>query len=232
MAPNFIPWLWTVASFFIRQNTGGAYCIATRTTVFDYVSDGQVISTFRHSYHQAQVPLEIYQMVMTAIFNNYHNLPYEKSSIEVFVNNTLKKTSAGFSKDELDIFFLQHVALECVHHLKLNIDERLVYPFLEDKKNFHSQVSAARAMVAFNTNSSKLELLKIISDTTQKHFVQVMCVWTLSELNPKEIKSELVKVSEVASDSENGFGGNSMDPRVCTDIPTGKEALKRLIAKL
>jgi hypothetical protein len=127
---------------------------------------------------------------------------------------------------------MQHVALECVHHLKLNIDENLIFPFLNNKNNFHSQVSAARALVAFNTNSSKQALLKIIGDTSQREFVQVMCIWTIEEFNPRELKSEIIKLSKTASDESDGFGGNIMDPRICTSLPTVKEALQNLSSKL
>jgi len=218
--------------FFITQNKEGKYCIATPTTGFDYVADGQVMATFRHSYHQASVPVSIYEKTMTAVFNNYHNLPYDKGYISNFVTEYLTKAPAGFAENEINIFFLQHVALECVHHLKLNIDESLVLPFLKYRKNFHSQVSAARALVAFNTTTSKQELLKIVADTTQRYFVQVMCIWTLEEFSPKELKSQLESLEKNASAESDGFGGNIMDPRVCTSIPSVKQALKDLIAKL
>jgi hypothetical protein len=218
--------------FFITRNNEGKYCIATPTTGFDYVTEGQVTATFRHSYHQALVPVSIYEKTMTAVFNNYHNLPYDKDYISSFVTKYLTKTPAGFEENEINIFFLQHVALECVHHLRLKINENLIIPFLTDKRNFHSQVSAARAMVAFNTNTSKQELLKIISDTAQRHFVQVMCIWTLADFNPTDLKSKLEELAIDASDEHDGFGGNIMDPRICTSIPTVKKALKNLIGKL
>ena len=218
--------------FFINQNTKGQFCIATPTTGFDYVSDGQVSATFRHSYHQASVPVSVYEKTMTAVFNNYHGLPYDKEYIEKFVNEKLGISPAGFGESEINTFFLQHVALECVYHLKLNIKETLLLPFINDKNNFHNQVSAARAMRAFNTETNKQELLKAIGDTTKRNFVRVMCVWSLSEFNPKELKTQLQKLEESASDERDDFGGNIMDPRICTHIPSLKEALKELVEKL
>jgi hypothetical protein len=41
-----------------------------------------------------------------------------------------------------------------------------------------------------------------------------------------------VKASETASTEENGFGGNIMDPRVCTHFPDVKDALEKLIKSL
>jgi hypothetical protein len=218
--------------FFINQNTRGEFCIATPTTGFDYVSEGQVMATFRHSYHQASVPVYVYEKTMTAVFNNYHHLPYDKSYMDKFVIENLSKSPAGFDKTEINTFFLQHVALECVYHLKLTIEETLLLPFLNDKNNFHHQVSAARAMSVFNTETNKLELLKAIEDTTKRNFVRVICVWSISGFNPKELKSQLEKLEKSASDESDGFGGNLMDPRVCTTIPALKNALKELLEKL
>jgi hypothetical protein len=218
--------------FFINQNSKGQFSIATPTTGFDYVSDGHVMATFRHSYHQASVPVFVYEKTMTAIFNNYHNLTYDKAYIEKFVIENLSKSPAGFGEDEINTFFLQHVALECVYHLKLNIKETLVLPFLNDTNNFHNQVSAARAMNAFNTETNKQELLKAIGDTTKRNFVRVMCVWSLSDFNLKEFKAQLQHLELTASDERDGFGGNIMDPRVCTHIPTLKNALHKLVDKL
>jgi hypothetical protein len=218
--------------FFLNQNAEGQYCIATPTTGFDYVNEGQVSATFRHSYHQAGVPISIYENTMTAVFNNYHNLPYDKTYIDKFVDENLNKLPAGFGEDEIQTFFLQHVALECIYHLKLNIKETLLLPFLNDKNNFHNQVSAARAMRTFNTATNRKELLKAIEDTTNRDFVRVMCVWSLSELRPMELKGQLTKLEKSASNESDSFGGNIMDPRVCTHIPTLKNALKELVGKL
>jgi len=218
--------------FFITQNQEGKYCIATPTTGFDFVQGGQVMATFRHSYHKASVPVNVYEKAMTAVFNNYHDLPFDKSYMEGFVNEYLNKATAGFNEDEINTFFLQHVALECVHHLKLNINEKLLLPFLNDSNNFHNQLSAARAMNAFNTETNKQELLKAIGDTSKRIFVRVICVWSLGELDPKELKEQLQNLVPSASDESDGFGGNIMDPRVCTHVPSLKNALEELIKKL
>ena len=118
------------------------------------------------------------------------------------------------------------------YHLRLTDFYSKILPFLADTSNFHNQVSAARALVSYNTTDCKQELLKVISDRTRGHFVQVICIWTLSEFKPTELKEQLVKVSETASTEENGFGGNIMDPRVCTDFPDVKDALEKLIKSL
>ncbi len=218
--------------FFIKENSKGQLCIPTPTTGYDYVNNGKVMATFRHSYHQASVPVLVYEKAMTAVFNSYHNLDYDKTYMETFVIEHLSKSPAGFDEDEINTFFLQHVALECVYHLKLPIKESLILPFLNDINNFHNQISAARALNTFNTETNKQELLKAIADTTKRDFVRVLCVWSLSNFNPKELKLSLQNLEKSASDESDGFGGNIMDPRVCTRMPTLKNAIKELTDKL
>lgn len=217
--------------FFIKQNEKGKYCIATPTTGFDFVSNGKVAATFRHSYHKAFVPIDVYEKTMTAVFNNYHDVAFDKASIEKFVTDNLSKPPAALQEKEFDAFFLQHVSLEIVHHLKLQIDPSLVLPFLNHKENFHNQVSAARALIAFNTEKNRETLLKAISDTTFDGFVKVMCVWSLVELDPGGLRSKLEAIEKTASDERLGFGGNIMDPRVCTRIPSVKDAILELLKK-
>lgn len=74
--------------------------------------------------------------------------------------------------------------------------------------------------------------LNVISDTTRGHFVQVVCIWTLSEFKPTELKEQLIKVNLTASTEDNGFGGDIMDPRVCTHFPDVKSAVEQLIKTL
>jgi hypothetical protein len=218
--------------FFIKKNEKGKYCIATPTTGFDYIEGGKVNATYRHSYHQALVPVDIYEKTMTAIFNNYHSLPYDKKFINDYVREFLLRKPAGLDSAEIETFFNQHVALECIYHLRLKGYYRQVIPFLYDTSNFHNQVSAARALIAYNTPECKQELLKVISDTTRNHFVQVICIWTLSAFNPKEMKDKLIKIEKSAPDEPNGFGGDIMDPRMGTYFPTVKKALEKLIGTL
>lgn len=222
----------TKSYFFIKKDSMGKYCMATPTTGFDYIKDGNVYANYRHSYHQALVPVVTYEKTMTAIFNNYHNQPYDKQFINDYVNKYTALKPAGFADDEISTFFAQHVALECVYHLRLTDFYSNILPFLADTSNFHNQVSAARALIAYNTKNCKQELINVVSDTTRGNFVQVICIWTLSEFKPTELKEQLVKASETASTEENGFGGNIMDPRVCTHFPDVKYALEKLIKSL
>lgn len=218
--------------FFIKKNSKGKYCIATPTTGFDYLKDGNVSSTYRHSYHRAIVPVDIYEKTMTAIFNNYHNKPYDKKFIADYITKYISLKPAGFGDNEINTFFAQHVAMECIYHLRITDFYTKLLPFLADTSNFHNQVSAARALIAYNTKECKQALLNVVSDTTRDDFVQVVGIWTLSEFKPTELKQQLIKVTETASTEENGFGGNIMDPRVCTHFPEVKYALEKLIETL
>jgi hypothetical protein len=222
----------TECYIFIKKNDKGNYCIATPTTGFNVVVNGNVYATYRHSYHQALVPADTYEKTMTAIFNKYHNKPYDNQFINEYVNKYLSLKPAGFKESEINTFFSQHVALECAYHLRLTGLYSKIIPFLNDTSNFHNQVSGARALISYNTDECKQELLKVISDTTRSNFVQVLCIWTLSEFKPRELKDQLIKISETASTEENGFGGNIMDPRVCTDFPDVKRAILKLTDSL
>lgn len=219
----------TESYFFIKKNSKGAYCIATPTAGFDYLRDGNVTSTYRHSYHQALVPVDIYEKTMTAIFNNYHNKPYDKQFITDYIAKYISLQPAGFEDEEINTFFAQHVAMECIYHLRITDYYSKLIPFIADTSNLHNQVSAARALIAYNTKECKQALLNVISDTAREHFVQVVCIWTLSEFKPAELKQQLIKVTETASTEENGFDGSIMDPRVCTHFPDVKDALEKLI---
>ncbi|OCX51845.1 hypothetical protein BEL04_17700 [Mucilaginibacter sp. PPCGB 2223] len=221
--------------FFIKKNSKNEYCIATPTTGFAAKIDGQVYATYRHSYHQALIEPDIYEKTMTAIFNNYHGLPYDKTYLNTFINKYLSIKPAAYSNSDekqTAVFFNQHVALESIYHLGLTGYYGKILPFLDDEKNFHSQVSAARALTAYNTAESKKVLLSKITKSSTGNFVKVICIWTLKTYHPTELKQQLINAELTASSKENGFGGNIMDPRVCTQFPTVKKALTELVASI
>ncbi len=218
--------------FFLKKNDSNEFCIATPSTGFDRLKDGKVVSTYRHSYHQALVPADVYEKTMTAIFNSYHNLPYDKAGIKTFIDKYITQKPAGFADDELETFFAQHVALESIYHLKLDGYYDQLLPFLRDNRNFHNRISAARALRNYNTDVCKQEMLRALKDKEESNFVKVICIWSLASFKPAALKKELQEISKNASEKENGFGGNIMDPRVCTHFPTVKSALDELIAML
>lgn len=218
--------------FFIKKNAKGKYCIATPTTGFALVENDTVRATYRHSYHQALVPAVTYEKTMTAIFNKHHNLPFDANFVQAYVAKSLSLKPAGFNKAEINTFFAQHVALESIYHLQLPGFYNHILPFLQDTANFHNQISAARALTAYNTSGSREALLQVISDSSRATFVQAVCVSTLATWKPIELKEQLIKIKETASGKGNGFGGNIMDPRVCSSLPSVKKSLEQLISEL
>lgn len=215
--------------FFLTLNDKKQYCIATPTTGYAAVQNGHVVATYRHSYQQALVDGDTYEKTMTAIFNNYHGLGYDTQYINGFVDKYLAMKPAGLSQADGDLFFNQHVALECIYHLNLPGHYNQLLPFLRDTANLHNQISAARALGAYDTDESTKTLLAEIGNPHNVGFMKVMCVWALQAYKPRPIKAELVKLEASASEDEVGFGGNIMDPRVCTSLPNVKEALIELI---
>lgn len=220
--------------FFLAMNEDGKYCISTPSSGFAYINqdENKVFATYRHSYHQTLIDPETYETTMTILFRYYHNESYETQFITDFANQFLNKSPAGFEEPEIDDFFAQHVAMECIYHLRIDGFYEELLPFLHDTSNFHNQISAARALVAYNSKECKNELFAAISNPDYDDFVKVMCIYTLTEFNPIEHKNEIKELIKNASDEFNGFGGNIMDPRVCTYIPTVKEALNSLLDTL
>jgi len=219
--------------FFVQKNKlGKNYSIPTPTSGYAPIVKGKVYATYRHSYHQALVSPEIYEKTMLAIFNHYHLLPYDRSFIDSFVFQQLIQKPASFEPDEVEIFFQQHVAMECIYHLQLQPKYALLIPFFYDTSNIHNQISAARALVAFNTIECKNELINVISDTISSNFLKVMCIWSLQRFNPIELKPILEEEYKTASDDYVSFGGNIMDPRIGTSMPSVKSALALLIENL
>ncbi|KOY87032.1 hypothetical protein AD998_13555 [bacterium 336/3] len=217
---------------FIKQDKKGNYEIPTPTSGFAYIYENKVAATYRHSYHQALIDIETYEKTMIAIFNNYHNQSYDKKYINSLIDKYLGIQPVKPSKENMETFYYQHVALECIYHLRLTGFFEKINPFVDFEDNPHLQISAVRALIAYNTQESKNILMKFIENKETPPFLQVMCIWSLRELKPKELKEKLQKISLTASEEDSGFGGNFMDPRVCTHVPTVKEAIEELVSTL
>lgn len=218
--------------FFLKAGKKGTYEIATPTSGFAYTENDTVFATYRHSYHMALVPMEVYEKTMLAIFNNYHNLDYDKVYITNYITKYISQKPAGFDESEIHTFFGQHVALECIYHLKLTDFYNYIPSFLADTSNFHNQVSAARALISYHSTDCQEKLMEVIKDTSRSTFVQTLCVQSLAESKPKEFKQQLEELSKNASTEHISFGGNIMDPRICSSLPNVKEALEELIKNL
>lgn len=218
--------------FFIKKNKRGEFCIATPTTGFDYVTGDDVITSFRHSYHRCKLSRKDYELLSNAIYNYYHGIQFDLKPVTLFIDENLSLKPAGFSENDIAVFFKQHVAMEAIFHLKINGYYDKLMPFYNDTTNFHHQVSAARALSTVNTIACKRELIKYINNKNAGIFLQVICIWSLKGLKPTELKKELNDLVKFASEEENGFGGDIMDPRVGTHFPDVKSALVDLISSL
>jgi len=218
--------------FFLQKKPSGEYAIATPTTGFARVKAGQVAATYRHSYHQALVPRAVYELTMTAIFQHYHGQEYDATPINALVDQALASPPAHLDAAGRSTFFLQHAALETVYHLGLTSHYAAVLPFLRDTTNFHAQVSAARALTATPTPEDKQLLIKMLVSKSSRDLAKVVAIKTLTTYRPAELKPQLAALAQTASDEHNGFGGNILDPRICTQVPTVKEALTTLVSGL
>lgn len=219
--------------FFLKKNASGDYSMATPTTGFAAVSGGRVVATYRHSYHQALVPPAVYEPTMTAIFRHYHGQDYNAAPIDALVARYLALPPAALDEAGQSTFFLQHIALETLYHLGRPVPPALVLPFLRDTKNFHAQVSAARALSASHTPEAQQLLLALLRDPITGNFTKTVAVHALAAAGAgAALKPALQELVATASTQANGFGGNIMDPRVCTHFPSVKTALEQLVSQL
>lgn len=218
--------------FFIKKNQDGEYCLPTPSSGFARINDDGVIATYRHSYHMALVPVDSYEASMTAIFNHYHNLPYDEKYMSDLVRKALSHEPAGFEEADIQTFYAQHVALESIFHLELTGYENEILPFLKDTANFHNQISAARALTRYNSDNVVDELISTIDNPDVDEFVKVMAIFSLQAKKPKDKAPEIKALLKNASHESFGFGGSIMDPRVCTFLPSVYESLEILIDEL
>lgn len=217
--------------YFYVKISNDTFKLATPTTGFAPVINGKVVATYRHSYHQTSVSAELYEQSQSAIFNAYHRKTYDVNWVNEFVKVELSKRPAGFDRDQIDDFFTQHVALELIYHLQLPGYFTLLLPFINHTENRHNQISAARAFSVYSAQEVNQILLRIIKSDTKDDFLKVICIWSLKETDSKTIQNELKSFVGKASQGDSGFGGNIMDNRVCTHMPTVKNAITELIIK-
>ncbi|HKK39216.1 MAG TPA: hypothetical protein VJ949_07350 [Cryomorphaceae bacterium] len=210
--------------FFLKKGKNGNYKIPTPTSGFDQIVDGKVHGTFRHTYHQAAVSVEVYELAYEVIWNKYHNLDYDDAGLMAFIDQNLSRNPAGFEEYEIDLFFEQHVALESAYLLGKELDFDTLERFATSD-NDHATISALRAMELENSGASKEFLLSFIKDDANNGFNQTIAIWALWNMNDPSYQNKLWKLKDKLSTEENGFGGNIMDPRVCTYLPSPQRAI-------
>ena len=221
--------------FLKKGKKEGQYLIATPTTGWAIIISEGVNATYRHSYHQALVPEDVYEESMSAIFKKLHNEKVKSDTIIAYIEKHLSKEPALPSKsdgneDVLKKFFLQHVALELFRYFGTAEKIDLIDPYLSTD-DYHVQISAVRAIGRINTNDSKRRLIEFI-ESDRVGFAKVMAVWGLERLNAVEYKGHLNAFLKNGKDEETGFGNSIMDPRVGTHFPRSvKAAVEDLLIK-
>ena len=213
--------------FFLKKGNNGNFQIPTPTSGFDRIVGNKVYATYRHTYHQAAISPKLYEFTYKEIWNKFHKGKFEKEKILKFINEQVSKNSAGFEDKEIELFFKQHVALETAYLLGIKIDFNILKKFSESN-NFHSQISALRAMGNLNNNEVKKYLIDYLKDKNKDNFTKVIAIWSLWKIKDSEVKKQLSELKEHLSDEEIGFERNIMDPRVCTHFPSPKSAIIEL----
>lgn len=211
--------------FLLTQKKDGNYAIPTPTSGFALLDEeNNVYATYRHSYHQALIPKDTYEMTYQAIWNYYRRLAYDKSKINNFINKQIKKDPAGFEENEISTFFLQHASLETAYLLDIPIELSSIKKFVIFD-NFHSKVSALQLMSLSNKAETKDFLFDYIQSEENDNFEKVIAIRSLKKIGGKEYLDKLLAIADSLSDEETGFGGNLMDPRIGTSFPSPKEAV-------
>jgi hypothetical protein len=214
--------------FFLKKNDKGNYSLPTPTSGFANLNvENNVVATYRHSYHQALVPKDVYEFTYKNIWSHFKKGKFDVDSITAFIQHQLNQPPAGFEEDQVALFFLQHVALETAYLLGIKPSFTLIEKFaLSD--NFHSRISALQLLGNLNTKESKELLLSTMKNELCGNFEQVIAIWALKRINDPSYIKKLKALSDQASDEMTGFGGNIMDPRVGTRFPSPKEAIEAL----
>lgn len=216
--------------FFLKQEgEANQVSIATPTSGYAALVENNVYATYRHSYHQALIEKDIYEQSMLAIFNHYHQIAIKKEWIQEFIQKYLSKTPSNGDQT----FFNQHVALELIFHLKLDYNIETIKPFITTE-HWHLNISALRALYS-NTNAERNAIaISYLKNKKKDNFSKVVAVWALAHKGTKQLSKKQLKTLKRLSrrekrNYESGFGGNLMDPRICTHFPYLKDALLKLL---
>jgi hypothetical protein len=210
-----------------KAETNVHYAVATPTAGCAYIAKDGVYATYTHSYNQALVPEEMYEKSMQAIFQHLHNQKHNEKYIQGLIDTYLTKPpqslrEAGQDRKKADMFFRQHVTLECFRYFGRERHSGLLEPFLKKNDRF-VQISAVRALGKIDSPATRKRLAKFLMEDNDG-FARIMALWELKRMDAKEFLSELKTFLPHAPEEETGFGGNIMDPRVGTGFPGSVKA--------
>ncbi len=213
--------------FLTKQKDGKSWAIATPTTGFAAVVDGNVTATYRHSYHQALVTEDLYETTMKAMFLKTHGKKVDSDALRKTLLPIIKRDPQPAPKDAKDKdtakrFFEQHAALETLAYFSRAEDLKLLEPFLKCD-DFHVQISAVRALGGLDSREARDRLIGFL-EGDGKGFAKVMAVWEFKRQNAREYLPKLKELQGKAPEDHVGFKGNLMDPRVGTRFPESLKA--------
>jgi hypothetical protein len=209
---------------FITKRENGNYAIPTPSSGFAKLDEeNNVYATYRHSYHQALISKDIYELTYKAIWNYYKKVDFDKKSLQNFIDTYIDKAPAGFDENEIKTFFLQHAALETAYLLDIPIDFEKIQKFAISD-NFHSRISSVQLMSLTNKENVKEFLLDFIQSEKTENFEKVIAIWSLQRMNDENYLKKLKEIANKLSDEETGFTSNLMDPRIGTQFPSPKQA--------
>jgi hypothetical protein len=80
--------------FIKKSEKTSTYQIPTPTSGWAQLQGADVAATYRHSFHKALVPEEVYEKTMPAIFNGAKGQPYDSDFIERFIKEQLTQSVA------------------------------------------------------------------------------------------------------------------------------------------
>ncbi len=213
---------------FLKKNEKGNYSLPTPTSGYAHMDDEQYVSaTYRHSYHQAVLPQEIYEFTYLNIWNFYKYNKYDKKQINEFVDFYLSKEPAGFEDEEIETFYHQHAAMETAYLLGLAPKFNLVEKFAVSE-NFHSRISALQLLGNYTSKEAKNLLFDSLSEELYTNFEKVIAIWSLKKIGDKKYIQSVVDIKDALPEDAMGFQGNIMDPRVGTIFPSPKEAAEKI----
>jgi hypothetical protein len=217
--------------FLKRADKPGEFHIATPTSGWAKIlSDGNVNTTYRHSYHQALVPSDIYEPTMTAIFKTLHHQTADTNFVGRYIRDRLSRKPALISKsdgkdDTANEFFAQHVALECFRYFGTETELPKLSPFLTASDG-HVQISAVCAVAGVNSPKVPAILMDFV-EGDHDGFAKVVALDGLAAHDARSFLPRVKKFIQDGKDEETGWGGNIMDPRVGSYFPESVKAAAR-----
>lgn len=227
-APNFSLKKDQLYYLFLKKNDKGNYSLPTPTSGFAILDEDHFVeATYRHSYHKAILPQNIYEFTYRNIWNYYKTKKFDKKQVNDFLYYYLALEPAGFGENEIDNFYHQHAAMETAYLVDLSVKFEELEKFVTSE-NFHLRVSAIQLLGNDKSKNSKNYLIDSQLSELHTNFEKVLAIWALKKIGDEKYIQQLKLMSEELSPERMGFGGKQSDPRSGTSFPSPKEAVEKL----